>query len=74
MRSRARLPRRPAIRARRPDPFDHVAVDAYRAVNDARRKRGQSIRTIATGVRVFVGVVHKTLAEARLTAAEGNPR
>ncbi|MFI8550230.1 helix-turn-helix domain-containing protein [Spirillospora sp. NPDC077959] len=30
----------------------------------ARRRRGESIRTIAAGVRVSVGVVHKTLTEA----------
>jgi hypothetical protein len=32
------------------------------------RHRGESIRTIAAGVKVSIGVVHKTLA-----AAEGNP-
>ncbi|WP_240778080.1 hypothetical protein [Nonomuraea basaltis] len=34
-----------------------------------RRRRGESIRTIAAGVKVSVGVVHKTLA----ADAEGNP-
>ncbi|MFE1358871.1 recombinase family protein [Streptomyces harbinensis] len=40
-----------------------------RAAILARRGRGESIRTIATGVGVSVGVVHKTLAEERETAA-----
>ncbi len=30
-----------------------------------RRERGESIRTIATGVKVSIGVVHKTLTETR---------
>jgi hypothetical protein len=40
-------------------------------------QRGESIRTIAAGVKVSVGVVHKTLAGAQLDTqrgAEGNPR
>lgn len=44
-----------------------VDADKRAAILD-RRKRGESIRTIATGVGVSVGVVHKTL-----TAAKGNP-
>ncbi|MEV4375198.1 hypothetical protein AB0J71_49720 [Nonomuraea sp. NPDC049637] len=31
----------------------------------ARRRRGESIRTIAAGVGVSIGVVHKTLADAK---------
>ena len=39
-------------------------VDAdKRAAILSRRERGESIRTIAAGVKVSVGVVHKTLAE-----------
>jgi DNA invertase Pin-like site-specific DNA recombinase len=45
-----------------------VVDDDKRAAILARRQRGESIRTIAVGVKVSVGVVHKTLA-----AAEGNP-
>jgi DNA invertase Pin-like site-specific DNA recombinase len=45
-----------------------VVDDDKRAAILARRQRGESIRTIAAGVKVSVGVVHKTLA-----ATEGNP-
>jgi DNA invertase Pin-like site-specific DNA recombinase len=45
-----------------------VVDDDKRAVILARRQRGESIRTIAAGVGVSVGVVHNTLA-----AAEDNP-
>ncbi|MEO3811169.1 hypothetical protein ABGB17_19410 [Sphaerisporangium sp. B11E5] len=41
-----------------------VDDDKRTAILD-RRRRGESIRTIATGVKVSVGVVHETLAEAR---------
>lgn len=41
-----------------------VVDDDKRAAILARRHRGESIRTIAAGVKVSVGVVHKTLAEA----------
>ncbi|WP_405152000.1 hypothetical protein OG589_10055 [Sphaerisporangium sp. NBC_01403] len=51
-----------------------VVDDDKRAAILDRRKRGESIRTIAAGVKVSVGVVHKTLAQAQLAAAEGNPR
>ncbi|MEV5574776.1 hypothetical protein AB0L06_32465 [Spirillospora sp. NPDC052269] len=44
-----------------------VDADKRAAILD-RRRRGGSIRTIATGVGVSVGVVHKTL-----TTPEGNP-
>ena len=40
--------------------------DDKRAAILARRKRGESIRTIAAGVKVSVGVVHKTLTDAQL--------
>ncbi|GAA4053695.1 hypothetical protein [Actinomadura miaoliensis] len=39
--------------------------DDKRAAILARRERGESIRTIAAGVKVCVGVVHKALTEAR---------
>ena len=42
-----------------------VVDDDKRAAILARRQRGESIRVIAAGVKVSVGVVHKTLAEAR---------
>ncbi|MEU4539972.1 recombinase family protein [Streptosporangium sp. NPDC023825] len=45
-----------------------VVDDDKRAAILARRQRGESIRAIAAGVKVSVGVVHKTLA-----AIEGNP-
>ncbi|MFG1711353.1 recombinase family protein, partial [Nonomuraea sp. M3C6] len=51
-----------------------VVDDDKRAAILDRRKRGESIRTIAAAVKVSVGVVHKTLADAQLAAAEGNPR
>ncbi|MEW2354226.1 hypothetical protein [Spirillospora sp. NPDC029432] len=38
--------------------------DDKRAAIWARRRRGESIRTIAADVKVSVGVVHKTLAAA----------
>ena len=37
----------------------------------ARRQRGESIRTIAAGVKVSVGVVHKTLAGAQPDTQRG---
>ncbi|MEO3824313.1 recombinase family protein [Actinomadura sp. B10D3] len=52
--------RRGRIGGRRP-----VVDDDKRAAILARRGRGESIRTIAAGVKVSVGVVHKTLAEAQ---------
>jgi DNA invertase Pin-like site-specific DNA recombinase len=51
--------RRGRIGGRRP-----VVDDDKRAAILARRQRGESIRTIAAGVKVSVGVVHKTLADA----------
>jgi DNA invertase Pin-like site-specific DNA recombinase len=42
-----------------------VVDDDKRAAILARRERGESIRIIAAGVKVSVGVVHKTLAAAR---------
>ncbi|MFC6083687.1 helix-turn-helix domain-containing protein [Sphaerisporangium aureirubrum] len=33
----------------------------------ARRERGEAIRTIATGVKVSLGAVHKTLTDAKIT-------
>jgi DNA invertase Pin-like site-specific DNA recombinase len=42
-----------------------VVDDDKRAAILARRQRGESIRTIAAGVKVSIGVVHKTLADAR---------
>lgn len=42
-----------------------VVDDDRRAAILARRQRGESIRTIAAGVKVSVGVVHKTLADTR---------
>lgn len=44
--------------------------DDKRAAILARRQRGESIRTIAAGVKVSVGVVHKTLAEAQPEAQQ----
>jgi hypothetical protein len=41
-----------------------VVDDDKRAAILARRRRGESIRTIAAGVKVSVGDVHKTLAGA----------
>ncbi|MEV0404176.1 hypothetical protein [Actinoallomurus sp. NPDC050550] len=52
--------RRGRIGGRRP-----VVDDDKRAAILARRQRGESIRTIAAGVKVSVGVVHKTLTEAQ---------
>ena len=42
-----------------------VVDDDKRAAILARRKRGESTRTIAAGVKVSVGVVHKTLTDAQ---------
>lgn len=42
-----------------------VVDDDKHAAILARRKRGESIRTIAAGVKVSVGVVHKTLTDAQ---------
>ncbi|GAA1584643.1 hypothetical protein GCM10009678_79060 [Actinomadura kijaniata] len=58
---------------------DLIAAKAWflepRQIQDAaimaRRERGESIRAIAAGVKVSVGVVHKTLAEARPDAQQG---
>ncbi|CNF63310.1 site-specific recombinase%2C DNA invertase Pin [Mycobacterium tuberculosis] len=52
--------RRGRVGGRRP-----VVDDDKRAAILARRERGESIRTIAAGVKVSVGVVHKTLAQAQ---------
>jgi len=41
-----------------------VVDDDKRAAILDRRRRGESIRTIATGVKVSVGVIHKTLKTA----------
>jgi DNA invertase Pin-like site-specific DNA recombinase len=40
-----------------------VVDDDKRAAIHARRARGESIRTIATGLAISIGVVHKTLTE-----------
>ncbi|TDC99060.1 helix-turn-helix domain containing protein [Nonomuraea deserti] len=50
--------------------------DDKRAAILARRQRGESIRTIAAGVDVSIGVVHKTLTDAQRAAeaAEDIPR
>lgn len=48
-----------------------VVDDDKRAAILSRRERGQSIRTIAAGVKVSVGVVHKTLA-LQQTGARGS--
>ncbi|WP_344952641.1 hypothetical protein [Sphaerisporangium flaviroseum] len=50
--------------------------DDKRAAIIARRERGESIRTIAAGVKVFIGVVHKILTGTQrvVTAAEDSPR
>lgn len=42
-----------------------VVDDDKRAAILARRQRGESIRTIAAGVKVSIGVVHKTLTDAQ---------
>ena len=52
--------RRGRVGGRRP-----AVDDDKRAAILARRQRGESIRTIAAGVKVSVGVVHKTLAGAK---------
>ncbi|WP_067826983.1 recombinase family protein [Actinomadura kijaniata] len=51
-----------------------VVDDDKRAAILDRRRRGESIRAIAAGVKVSVGVVHKTLAEATASADQGAPR
>ncbi|GAA3843262.1 hypothetical protein GCM10022226_77800 [Sphaerisporangium flaviroseum] len=53
-----------------------VVDDDKRAAIIARRERGESIRTIAAGVKVFIGVVHKILTGTQrvVTAAEDSPR
>lgn len=58
--------RRGRVGGRRP-----VVDDAKRAAILARRQRGESIRTIAAGVKVSVGVVHKTLAEGLARGSAG---
>ncbi|WP_329081351.1 MULTISPECIES: hypothetical protein [unclassified Streptosporangium] len=45
-----------------------VVDDDRRAAILDRRRRGESIRTIAAGVKLSVGVVHKTLAEAKASS------
>jgi hypothetical protein len=74
MRTRTRpLPGTSTVRSSRAPVVD----DDKRAAILARRQRGESIRTIAAGVKVSVGVVHKTLAGAQpdtQRGAEGNPR
>ncbi|MEU3170358.1 recombinase family protein [Streptosporangium sp. NPDC006930] len=47
-----------------------VVDDDKRAAILSRRERGESIRTIAAGVKVSVGVVHKTLADAQRADAD----
>ncbi|MEU8401720.1 helix-turn-helix domain containing protein [Nonomuraea sp. NPDC048892] len=42
-----------------------VVDDNKRAAILARRQRGESIRTIAAGVKVSIGVVHKALTAAQ---------
>jgi DNA-directed RNA polymerase specialized sigma24 family protein len=42
-----------------------VVDDGKRTAILARRHRGESIRTIAAGLKVSIGVVHKTLADAK---------
>ncbi|MEV4374742.1 recombinase family protein [Nonomuraea sp. NPDC049637] len=60
--------RRGRVGGRRP------VVDAdKRAAILARRERGESIRSIAAGVKVSVGVVHKTLTEAKQAAVLETP-
>jgi DNA invertase Pin-like site-specific DNA recombinase len=51
-----------------------VVDDDKRAAILARRERGESIRTIAAGVNVSVGVVHKTLADAKTSTSLGAPQ
>lgn len=46
-----------------------VIDDDKRAAIHARRTRGESIRTIASGLGVSVGVVHKTLTETKPSRA-----
>ena len=60
--------RRGRVGGRRP-----VVDDDKRAAILARRGRGESIRTIAAGVNVSVGVVHKILTQARTEARKGPP-
>lgn len=47
-----------------------VVDDDKRSAILARRQRGKSIRTIAARLKVSVGVVHKTLAEAQPEAQQ----
>ncbi|GAA0970287.1 helix-turn-helix domain-containing protein [Actinocorallia libanotica] len=49
-----------------------VVDDDERAAILDRHRRGESIRTIAAGVKVSIGVVHKTISEAR-AAADHSP-
>jgi DNA invertase Pin-like site-specific DNA recombinase len=51
-----------------------VVDDDKRAAILARRERGESIRTIAAGVKVSIGVVHKTLADAKTSLDQGPPQ
>ncbi|MBN6056656.1 hypothetical protein JYK22_32310, partial [Nonomuraea sp. RK-328] len=51
--------RRGRVGGRRP-----VVDDDKRSAILARRRRGESVRTIAAGVKVSIGVVHKTLADS----------
>jgi DNA invertase Pin-like site-specific DNA recombinase len=46
-----------------------VVDDDKRAAIHARRARGESIRTIATGLDISIGVVHKTLTETASPAS-----
>ena len=48
-----------------------VVDDDKRAAIHARRARGESIRTIAAGLGISVGVVHKTLAGAPSATGPG---
>lgn len=60
--------RRGRVGGRRP-----VVDDDKRAAILARRRRGESIRAIAAGVKVSVGVVHKTLTEAEREVQRADP-
>ncbi|MFI6393709.1 recombinase family protein [Nonomuraea sp. NPDC050547] len=50
-----------------------VVDDDKRAAILERRRRGESIRAIAAGVKVTVGVVHKTLTAAKGGSADPSP-
>lgn len=52
--------RRGRVGGRRP-----IVDDDKRVAILARRQRGESIRTIAADVKGSIGVVHKTLTDAR---------